>query len=78
MAVVRKTKNLQLVLDAFSKSNHALTAKAVMTMLPPTVNKTTVYRLLDRLEDGGELHSFVGEQGVMHYAKCHALSLIHI
>ena len=72
MAVVRKTKNLQLVLDAFSKSNRALTAKAVMTMLPLTVNKTTVYRLLDRLQDGGELHSFVGEQGVMHYAKCHA------
>ena len=72
MAVVRKTKNLQLVLDAFSKSNHALTAKAVMKTLPPAVNKTTVYRLLDRLKDGGELHSFVGDQGVMHYAKCHA------
>ena len=72
MAVARKTKNLQLVLEAFSTSNRALTAKAVMKTLPPTVNKTTVYRLLDRLKAGGELHSFVGEQGVMHYAKCHA------
>ena len=72
MAVVRKTKTLKLVLDAFSKSNRALTAKAVMKMLPATVNKTTVYRLLDRLKDGGQLHSFVGEQGVMHYAKCQA------
>jgi len=38
------------------------------------VNKTTVYRLLDRLEDDGIVHSFAGEDSVKYYAKCRTCS----
>ena len=33
------------------------------------MNKTTVYRILDRLEEAGELHSFTDKDGLKRYAK---------
>ena len=33
------------------------------------MNKTTVYRILRRLEDSGVLHSFVDKDGLKRYAK---------
>ena len=33
------------------------------------MNKTTVYRILDRLEDSGYLHSFLDKDGLKRYAK---------
>tara|TARA_B100001093_G_scaffold507111_1_gene567125 strand:- start:1321 stop:1605 length:285 start_codon:yes stop_codon:yes gene_type:complete len=38
------------------------------------VNKTTVYRLLDRLEDDGVVHSFSGDDSIKYYARCHSCS----
>ena len=72
MGVLRKTKNLERVLAAFADEGGALTAKAVLDLMPSGVNKTTVYRLLERLKDDGVLHSFTSGDGVVHYAKCHA------
>ncbi|MGI9531261.1 Fur family transcriptional regulator, partial [Lutimonas sp.] len=37
-------------------------------------NKTTIYRVLDKLEDDGVLHSFLGNNGLKWYAKCHDCS----
>jgi len=34
------------------------------------MNKTTVYRILNKLEDDGLLHSFLGKNGHKWYAKC--------
>ena len=33
------------------------------------MNKTTVYRILHRLEEAGILHSFVDKDGLKRYAK---------
>ena len=33
------------------------------------MNKTTVYRILDRLEESGILHSFIDKDGLKRYAK---------
>ena len=38
------------------------------------MNKTTIYRILDRLEDDGVLHSFLGKNGHKWFAKCHNCS----
>ena len=72
MGVLRKTKNLERVLAAFADEGRALTAKAVLDLMPSGVNKTTVYRLLERLKDDGVLHSFTSGDGLVHYAKSHA------
>ena len=34
------------------------------------MNKTTVYRILDKLMDDGVVHSFIGNGGLKWYAKC--------
>ena len=33
------------------------------------MDKTTVYRILDRLENSNLLHSFIGDDGLKRYAK---------
>ena len=33
------------------------------------MDKTTVYRILERLESSGILHSFMGQDGLRRYAK---------
>jgi len=42
--------------------------------LKDQMNKTTIYRILERLEEDAVLHSFLGHEGVTWYAKCHACS----
>ncbi|GAK98196.1 hypothetical protein JCM19294_829 [Nonlabens tegetincola] len=41
------------MLDQFKKSNHAIAAVELVDRLKEKVNKTTVYRALERLEDDG-------------------------
>lgn len=72
MGIQRKTKSLQAVYEAFGDSNEALSVKMIRDRLGESVNKTTVYRLLDRLEEDGMVHSFSGEDSVTFYARCHA------
>jgi len=38
------------------------------------MNKTTVYRVLDRLEQDGNIHAFNGKDGLKWYAKCNGCS----
>ena len=70
MGVIRKTKSVQALLDEFDKSSSAISAKNLITRLSSQFNKTTIYRVLDRLEDDGILHSFLGKNGLKWYAKC--------
>ena len=62
MGVHRKTRNLELVLDAFRNAQEALSAQLLMERLPADVNRSTIYRLLDRLEDDGVVHSFLASE----------------
>ena len=41
------------------------------------MNKTTVYRILERLEADGVLHSFSRSNNLTLYAKCNSCSLDH-
>jgi len=74
MGVIRKTKSVQALLDEFDKSSSSISAKNLITRLSSQFNKTTIYRVLDRLEDDGVLHSFLGKNGLKWYAKCNGCS----
>ena len=74
MGVHRKTRNLELVLDAFRDTQEALSAHLRMDRLRTYVNRSTVYRLLDRLEDDGVLHSFLASENIKFYALCRGCS----
>lgn len=70
MEPIRKTKSVKLVLEKFEQTNDAQSVVDLAEGLYEEMNKTTVYRILQRLEDKGMLHSFIGKDGRKWYAKC--------
>ncbi len=74
MGVVRRTKSVFAVLNFFQESEGAVSVVQLVERLQGEMNKTTVYRILERLEDEGTLHSFIGKDGLTWYAKCNGCS----
>lgn len=70
MGIVRKTQSVGVLLDEFQKDPGAISAVELIRRLHSKLNKTTVYRVLEKLEDDGILHSFLGVNGIKWYAKC--------
>lgn len=77
MGIVRKTKSVQVILQQFNQVKGALSVVDLVEGLQQLMNKTTVYRILERLEDDGILHSFTGKKGLKYYAKCNNCSAGH-
>ena len=69
MSISRKTKTVELVLELFRKKKYAIPVVDIVSIFANKMNKTTVYRILQRLEDSGILHSFVDKDGLKRYAK---------
>ena len=69
MAVIRKTKPVQIILKEFDKANDAISVVELVEKFKTTMDKTTVYRILERLEESGQLHSFMGKDGLKRYAR---------
>ena len=74
MGIIRKTKSVEILLNEFNKNSSAISVTELITRLNSKFNKTTIYRVLDRLEDDGVLHSFLGKNGLKWYAKCNGCS----
>jgi len=58
-----------MVLSAFEDSQSAESVVDLVKRFETDMNKTTVYRVLERLQDAGELHSFTGKDGLKWFAK---------
>ena len=69
MNISRKTKTVKLVLDLFESTNNAISVVDLVSVFKGKMNKTTVYRILNRLEESGFLHSFTDRNGLKRYAK---------
>ena len=69
MGVSRKTKTVKLLLDLFDRKDSALSIVELVSTFSGKMNKSTVYRILNRLEESGLLHSFLGNDGLKRYAK---------
>lgn len=70
MGVIRRTKAVDAVLRVFEQTSNAISVVELVNGLSSDMNKTTVYRILERLQDDGQLHSFTGGEGLTWYAKC--------
>ena len=70
MGIIRKTQAADVLLDEFNKDSNAISAINLVKRLSNKINKTTVYRLLDKLEDDGVLHYFLDSKGIKWFAKC--------
>lgn len=69
MGNFRSTKSVRSILNAFDKTNSALSVIDLVRRFREDMNKTTVYRVLERLEREGVLHSFSGVNGHKWFAK---------
>ncbi|MFC5044962.1 Fur family transcriptional regulator [Aquimarina hainanensis] len=77
---MKKTRNTQkqdYVIEILSKSKHTMSADAILEAIPIKVNKSTVYRILDRFVDKGKVHFVTGEDGKAYYAMCNSCSIEH-
>jgi Fur family ferric uptake transcriptional regulator len=74
MGIIRKTESVEILLNEFSEKSTALSTVELIRRLDRVLNKTTIYRVLDKLEDDGVLHSFLGFDGIKWFAKCIACS----
>jgi Fur family ferric uptake transcriptional regulator len=70
MGIVRKTKSVETLLQIMEESHMAISVVDLIERLKHKMNKTTVYRILDRLEQDGIVHSFLGQGGLKWYARC--------
>lgn len=77
MGVIRRTKSVISLLELFEQTNEALSATDLVERLNYKMNKTTVYRILERLEDEGVLHAFKGRDGLQWYAMCKGCTASH-
>ena len=68
MKKIRKTKSVQLIIDVFIDKK-AISIIELVNRFSDKMNKTTVYRILDRLEKSEILHSFIDQNGLKRYAK---------
>ena len=76
MGIIRKTEAVGLVLKEFKKEVHAIAAVELIKRLDQKINKSTVYRVLDKLEDDGVLHYFLDTKGIKWYALCNDCSKV--
>ncbi|AUP81285.1 Fur family transcriptional regulator [Flavivirga eckloniae] len=74
MGIIRKTKAVATVLQIFEEKNEAKSVVHLIELVKDKMNKTTVYRILDRLEQDGTIHSFNGKDGLKWYAKSEGCS----
>tara|TARA_Y100000994_G_C15693607_1_gene442504 strand:+ start:1201 stop:1596 length:396 start_codon:yes stop_codon:yes gene_type:complete len=64
----KNTKSVKLIINTF-KIKNALTINELVDRFKSKMNKSTVYRILERLEKSGKLHSFLDQKGIRRYAK---------
>jgi Fur family ferric uptake transcriptional regulator len=74
MGIIRKTKAVTTLLTIFEDRKEAKSVISLVELVKGEMNKTTVYRALDRLEQEGVIHSFNGKDGLKWYAKCNGCS----
>ena len=58
MSLSRQTQSVKLVWQVFEKTDNAYSVVELVQMHKHTMNKTTVYRILERFEKDGRLHTF--------------------
>ena len=77
MGIIRKTKSVETILQLFEQSSNAISVVDLVEQFKGKANKSTIYRILERLESEGLVHSFRGQDGLTWYAKCHDCSTDH-
>ena len=70
MKQVRNTPSKQFILTLISDAGRALSQAEIQERTEGVCDRVTVYRVLDRLENEGDIHRVVHLDGVVRFAKC--------
>lgn len=77
MSIIRKTKTVKLVLDEFNKNKDAIPVVDLIDKFKNKMDKTTVYRIIERLEESNIVHSFIDSEGIKRYVKSNSDNHYH-
>lgn len=66
----KKRSNKELIRDIIDGSDVALSHQEIQGELENGCNRVTIYRVLDRLVEEGEVHRIVDINGVSKFAAC--------
>lgn len=72
MKEIKKTRNTEkqnLVKEILTNAKQTLSAEDIRNAMPIKVNKTTIYRILDRFLEKGEIHVISDKNGKTYYAQ---------
>ncbi|MBD3583201.1 Fur family transcriptional regulator [Flavobacterium selenitireducens] len=66
----RNTKSKQLVLDSLKAAKSAMSQESLHEKLGDSVDRATIYRVLNSFWDDGIVHKIVGDDGKQYFAVC--------
>jgi len=66
----RNTKSKQLVLDSLKSATSALSQEALQEKLGDSVDRATIYRVLNSFSEDGLVHKIIGDDGKQYFAVC--------
>ncbi|MCP9235617.1 Fur family transcriptional regulator [Lewinella sp. JB7] len=66
----RNTASKSAVLHLIQQSDCALSQEMVADRLRTDINRSTIYRILNRFVEDGLVHRVVGEDGRQYFARC--------
>ncbi|MDR1983647.1 MAG: TonB-dependent receptor [Prevotellaceae bacterium] len=71
----RNTKTKQMVMRVLESSRSALCHEDIEKQLSGTIDRVTIYRILQGFCDDGKVHKISGENGKTYYALCYDCSI---
>ena len=66
----RSTPTKEAVLNVLAGSRKAMSSDAVMQKVDISIDRATIYRVLNRFCEDGILHRIVAEDGKQYFAVC--------
>lgn len=70
MKITRNTIAKSTILSIIQKSENALSQADIQKKIGNLCNRVTIYRILDRLVEEGEIHKIVNIDGITNFAAC--------
>ena len=66
----RKTQSKVEILDVLRESETALSHEMIKESISSSINRATIYRVLNSYCDDGKVHKVVGDDGKQYFAIC--------
>ena len=66
----RKTQSKTEILEALKTSGRALSHDMIQNSISSSIDRATIYRVLNRFCEDGKVHKIVGDDGKQYFAVC--------